>query len=292
MLRGDDDTHDTEGYCRITRGIFLNGGVLRDAGNETLVRIFFFFILFFFWVFFCTRCGGQPHCLALQMKRLKGFFALFPDFKKVRTPAARAEITRLVEISTLSAHRVAPGGVVAHSSSWTRVACELEEYASSEEASHEVLFQNFLMIKKKNVLRFRPLAGRREPGRCRNTGTEDFLLLPLCLLPPCFCASWSLCRCSGTSDRCSGRCGVTRASCCGSGNLNERRCTIRTSSSQRLECAAGHSVTDSESLTRCAPPGDGRAQVPPALLDCSQRLRTSASCSNQSLTTPCTGILS
>ena len=40
---------------------------------------------------------------------------------------------------------MAPAGVVAHSSSWTRAAYELEECASSEEASHEVLFQNFLM---------------------------------------------------------------------------------------------------------------------------------------------------
>ena len=31
--------------------------------------------------------------------------------------------------------------------------------------------------------------------------------------------------------------------------------------SKRLECAAGHSVTDSESLTRCAPPGDIMREV-------------------------------
>ena len=57
--------------------------------------------------------------LALQMCRFKGFFALFPDFKKVRGPAASAEMTRQVEVSTLSAHQMAPAGVVAHSSSWT-----------------------------------------------------------------------------------------------------------------------------------------------------------------------------
>ena len=74
------------------------------------------------------------------------FFALFPDFKKVRTPAGSAEITLQVQISTLSSHQMAPAGVVAHSSSWTRVAYELEECASPEEASHEVLFQNFLMV--------------------------------------------------------------------------------------------------------------------------------------------------
>ena len=80
------------------------------------------------------------------MRRLNGFFALFPDFKKVRSPAGSAEMTRQVEISTLSAHQMAPAGVVAHSSSWTPAAYELEECASSEEASHEVLFQNFLMV--------------------------------------------------------------------------------------------------------------------------------------------------
>ena len=36
---------------------------------------------------FSPRPGFQPHCLALQMRRFNGFFALFPDFKKkVRSP--------------------------------------------------------------------------------------------------------------------------------------------------------------------------------------------------------------
>ena len=58
-----------------------------------------------------------------------GVFALFPRFKKqkVRSSAASAEMTRLVEILTLSAHQMAPAGVVAHSSSWTPAAYELEE---------------------------------------------------------------------------------------------------------------------------------------------------------------------
>ena len=64
---------------------------------------------------------------ALQMRRLKGFFALFPDFKKVRSSTASAEMTRQVEISTLSAHQMAHAGVVAHTSSWTPAASELEE---------------------------------------------------------------------------------------------------------------------------------------------------------------------
>ena len=36
-------------------------------------------------------------------------------------------MTRQVEISTLSAHQMAHGGVVAHTSSWTPAAYELEE---------------------------------------------------------------------------------------------------------------------------------------------------------------------
>ena len=58
----------------------------------------------------------------------EGFFRTFPRFqKKVRSPTASAEITRQVEISTLSAHQMAHGGVVAHTSSWTPAAYELEE---------------------------------------------------------------------------------------------------------------------------------------------------------------------
>ena len=39
----------------------------------------------------------HPHLLALRMRRLKWFFALFPEFKKVRSPAASAEIIWQVE---------------------------------------------------------------------------------------------------------------------------------------------------------------------------------------------------
>ena len=79
--------------------------------------------------------------LALQMWRFKGLFALFPDFKKVQGSAASAEMTRQVEISTLSAHQLAPAGIVAHSSSWTPAAFELEESGTPT----SVVFQNFLM---------------------------------------------------------------------------------------------------------------------------------------------------
>ena len=41
---------------------------------------------------------------------------------------------------------MAPPGVVAHPSSWTPAAYELEECSSSEEASHEVMYQNFLLV--------------------------------------------------------------------------------------------------------------------------------------------------
>ena len=69
----------------------------------------------------------HPRCLALQMRRLKGVFALSTISKKVRSPAASKETTRQVGISTLSAHQMAPAGVVAHSCSWTPAAYELEE---------------------------------------------------------------------------------------------------------------------------------------------------------------------
>ena len=77
----------------------------------------------------------------LRMRRLKGFFALFHDFKKVRSPAASAEMSRQVEIFTLSAHQMAPVGVVAHSSSWTPAASR----RSRDEPRHEIMFQTFVM---------------------------------------------------------------------------------------------------------------------------------------------------
>ena len=54
--------------------------------------------------------------LALQIWRFKGFLRTFPRFqKKVRSSAASAEMTRQVDISKLSAHQMAHGGVVPHS---------------------------------------------------------------------------------------------------------------------------------------------------------------------------------
>ena len=119
----------------------------------------------------------------IMMRRLKGFFALFPDFKKVRSPTASAEMTRQVEISTLSAHQMAHAGVVPHSSSWTPAAYELEESASwnsdvgglsdppdgRREQGDKV--ENFLMC-----LTAGNAAGYR--GGVINTGIEDFLVLP------------------------------------------------------------------------------------------------------------------
>ena len=46
------------------------------------------------------------HASRFADEAIKGFFlALFPDFKKVRSPGASAEMTRQVEISTLSANK-------------------------------------------------------------------------------------------------------------------------------------------------------------------------------------------
>ena len=45
----------------------------------------------------------------------------------MRSLADSAEITREVEISTLSAHQIPPAGVFAHSSSWTPADHESEE---------------------------------------------------------------------------------------------------------------------------------------------------------------------
>ena len=68
------------------------------------------------------------HASRFADEPFEGVFALFPVFKqrKVRSSAASAEMTRQVEISTLSAHQMSHG-VVAHTSSWTPAACELEE---------------------------------------------------------------------------------------------------------------------------------------------------------------------
>ena len=74
---------------------------------------------------------GNITPLALQMRPFQGFFRTFPPIsKKVRSPAASAEMTRQVEISTLSAHQMSPAGVVAHSSSWTPAAYEPKDSSS------------------------------------------------------------------------------------------------------------------------------------------------------------------
>ena len=75
----------------------------------------------------------------------EGFFSHFSRIsKKVRSSTASAEMTRQVEISTLSAHQMAHGGVVAHTSSWTPAAYELEE-SSPPLTPTLAVFQNLLM---------------------------------------------------------------------------------------------------------------------------------------------------
>ena len=87
----------------------------------------------------------------------------------VRSPAGSAEITRQVEIFTLSSHQMAPAGVVAHSSSWTLAAYELEE-SRRRRTRTSADFQNFLMdegskeTKLSSFRRVRPLASRRGTG--------------------------------------------------------------------------------------------------------------------------------
>ena len=118
-----------------------------------------------------------------MLRRLKGFFALFPVFKKVRSPTASAEMTRQVEISTLSAHQMAHAGVVAHTSSWTPAAYELEESApwNSDVGGLPVLPVGRREQGDKVVcILMGPTAGNAAGyrGGAINTGIEDFLVLP------------------------------------------------------------------------------------------------------------------
>ena len=166
--------------------------------------------------------------LALQMRRFKVFFALFPDFKEVWSLAASAEMTREVEISTLSAHQMAPAGVVAHTSSWTPAAYELEESSppldshigglsepldGGREQGDKVVY--FLMgLSTGNAASFR--------SGVVNTGFEDVLVLPAVLTVPCslflhFATDARLFWVFGSLFQ--RRCGAPLASCCGSGNL-------------------------------------------------------------------------
>ena len=123
-----------------------------------------------------------------QMTRFKFLFALFSRFqkhKKVRSPAASAEMTWQVEISTLSAHQMAPAGVVAHSSSWTPAAYELDESSPlsrvltfldrvpklpGDEGQGDNVACILMGLTAGNAAGFR--------GGVTNTGIEDILVLP------------------------------------------------------------------------------------------------------------------
>ena len=151
---------------------------------------------------------GNITPFALQMRQ--GVFRTFPVFKKVRSPTASAEMTRQVEISTLSAHQMAHGGVVAHSSSWTPAAYELEEssplldshigglpepHDGRREQGDKVVY--ILMC-----LTAGNAAGYR--GGVINTGVEDILVLPAVQLSSFFLVLHFVTdSCSGSSDRCS-----------------------------------------------------------------------------------------
>ena len=130
------------------------------------------------------------HASRFADEAFQGVFRTFTVFKKVRSSAASAEMTRQVEISTLSARRMAHGGVVPHWSSWTPAAYELEE-SSPPLDSHIGSLSD-------------PPDGRREQGDkvayilmgltagnvaghrsgVINTGVEDILVLPAVQLSP------------------------------------------------------------------------------------------------------------
>ena len=174
------------------------------------------------------------------MRRLKGFFALFPDFKKVRSSTASAEMTRQVEISTLSAHQMAHTGVVAHTSSWTPAAYELEE--SSPPLDSHIGGLPEAPDKKKGVKGQGCVHSgsdrwqrRRVPGRCNKYWTRG---LPRVSSGPC-CPPFSLVLHFVTDSRMfwvfgslfQRRCGAPLASCCGSGNVHLfRRCGVSSAS--------------------------------------------------------------
>ena len=48
----------------------------------------------------------QHHAFRIADEAFEGVFALFPDFKKVRSSAASAEMTRQVEKSTPAAYQI------------------------------------------------------------------------------------------------------------------------------------------------------------------------------------------
>ena len=130
------------------------------------------------------------------MRRLKGF-RTFPRRQKVWSLIASAEMTRQLEISTLSALQMTLAGVVPHSSSWTPAACELEE--SSPPFNYHIGGLSA------------PPAGRREQGHkvvyilmgltagnaagnwggVRNTGIEDILVLPAVTVVSLLPSPWS-----------------------------------------------------------------------------------------------------
>ena len=97
--------------------------------------------------------------LALRMRRFKGFFALFPAEMTQQVEFPRWALIKwlMLESSRTPAH--GRGRLM----SWR---------SAREDASHEMMFQNFPMgegskeTRLSTVGRVRPLASRRGPGRC------------------------------------------------------------------------------------------------------------------------------
>ena len=93
---------------------FLEG---LEVGNITPQMIFSSSLL----VAVCS-CNFRPTAQFVSRQ-----WAAISKTNKVWSPTASAKTTRQVEISTLSAHQMAPAGVFAHFSTWTPAAYELEE---------------------------------------------------------------------------------------------------------------------------------------------------------------------
>ena len=165
----------------------------------------------------------------IMMRLLKGFFALFPDFEKVRSSTASAEMTRQVEISTLSAHQMAHGGVVAHTSSWTPAAYELEESSPPLDSHTGGLpelpdgrrEQGDKVVCILMGLTAGNAAGYRGGAEILESRTSSYcqrsLLSPFSLVPRFVTDSRMFWVFGSLFQR---RCGAPLACCCGSGNVH------------------------------------------------------------------------
>ena len=168
-----------------------------------------------------------------------GFFRPISKMCGVRPPVRRSP-SRWKFISTLSAHQIAHGGVVPHSSSWTPAAYELEESSPPLDSHIGGLSETPDGRREQGVkvayILMGLTAGYR--GGVISTGIEDILVLPAVPVVPSLpgpalrdgfshvlglriVVPEALRRLSGKllrQPQLSRRCGVPVASCCGSGS--------------------------------------------------------------------------